>query len=32
MFSQIVAAIYHYVARFTGFRGIDASKVASQQN
>ena len=32
MFSQIVAAIYHYMAHLTGFRGIHASKLANQQN
>ena len=31
-FSQIVAAIYHYMAHLTCFRGIYASNLASQQN
>ena len=32
MFSEIVAAIYLYMALFTGSRGIYASKLASQYN
>ena len=32
MFSQIVAAIYHYMTHLTGFRGIYAFQLASQQN
>ena len=32
MFSQLVVAMYHYMARLTGFRGIYASKLANQQN
>ena len=31
MFSQIVAATYHYMAHLTGCREIYASKVASQR-
>ena len=32
IFSQIVAAIYNYMAHLTGVRGIYAATVASQQN
>ena len=32
MFSQLDAAIFHYMAHLTSFRGIYASKVVSQQN
>ena len=32
IFSQTVRVIYHYMAHLTSFRGIYASKVASQQN